>query len=124
MEKGNDPYRSALFYDQLQTLEDILVLTMANKPTRSSSINETFFINIDRNRPIRSVHVFVGPGCYADAYTIKNRCEKLERFSFRQVEDVFRSFDISFSAAIRQSKDDLEDMICLIAKRYSSLQIG
>ena len=112
-ERGNEPYLSALFWDELQNLKnDVLVVTFANRREHSVLVNAN-------SRPIRSVHVFVGERCYSDAYSVKNRCERLERFSFRQVEEIFGSFGIVFGAVIRQAKDDQEDMICVIAKRGS-----
>lgn len=111
---------SETYFDELVELKDeILVLTVSNKLHPSNSILANRALPYGAQRlSIKSVHVLLGNCCFADAYTLKNCFEKHNWFSLSQLQNAFRFFGMTITAAIRQTNDEeTEDMICMVVRK-------
>ena len=109
MQKGNYQSLSEIYFEELRGLDEILVMTVANRLHCEYS---------GREGSIRSVHIMCGKDSFHDMYTIKNYLEGFKLFSFTQLQEALRFFRISMNAAVRQTKDEREDMICAIVRKW------
>lgn len=114
MTKGNTQRLSGLFYDELNTLDEVLVLTLSNQSIMR--ILHDHFYHGD-SRLIRSVNIFAGSDSFDEIYKIKNKFERYDWLTLGQVQNILPQFSLTITAAIRQTKDENQDTVYIVTRK-------